>query len=495
MPFPWLNIRGFRSPSASFAPNPSRFRVPIFILASSLVLSQTTPSPADSKPSKTSSEVPLALPIPIQRATLDNGLRVVMNVDRSSPTIAIAVTYDVGSRDEETGKTGFAHTFEHLMFGATKNLVEGQFEKLVIGRGGFLSATTAVDFTNYYEVLPENELPLGLWLEAERMRHLEVTDKSFAAERKIIEEEHRLRISNAPYGRAYWRAQELAFSGAFAYAHPAPGDFNDLSRAELSWVRAFHTAHYGPNTAVLALSGDFDADQAMTFIHQYFDSIPRIQAKPFVEPALTEQKAERREVIDDPLVRVPGLMFAFALPKAQTREYDALKFAAVILGDGERARLPALLVRDKALATTAMANVDEYNFLRGPGLMRVEVRLTSNATVAEVEKLVDTSLADLAAHPPTAEEMVRARRRLETALATRMAWTRDRAIDLGRYELAFGDAKLLTRAFDRIAAVTPEDVQKAVTKYLDKTHRSVIETRPLPPMPKAEQSASVGGAP
>lgn len=475
---------------------PARFRVPLLLLITGFSLSQSTfssPAPADPKPAKPKAEAPLVLQFPIQRVTLDNGLRVVMNVDRSSPTIAIAVTYDVGSRDEEPGKTGFAHTFEHLMFGATKNLAEGQLDQLIIGRGGFLSATTAVDFTNYYEVLPENELPLGLWLEAERLRHIEVTEKSFFAERKIIEEEHRQRVDNTPYGRAYWRAQELVFLGCFAYAHPAPGEFADLSKAEVSWVKAFHAAHYGPNTAVLALSGDFDPDQAMTLIHKYFDSIPRINAKPFVEPAIPEQKAERREVIEDPLVRVPGLTIGFALPKHLTREFDALAFASMILGDGERARLPMLLVREKSLAATATTSVDEYSFFRGPRLLRLEVRLNPNAAAADAEKLVDGVIADLAARPPSADEMIRARRRLETTLATRLTWNRDRAIDLGKYELAHGDAKLLTRAFDRLAAVTPEDVQKAVALYMDKTKRSVIETRPLPPPPNPEKTASVGG--
>jgi zinc protease len=476
----------------SFAPH---HRALLILIAALAALGGATPSTAEIKSSTTKpakSDPPLSLPIAIQRVTLDNGLRIVMNVDRSSPTIAIAVTYDVGSRNEAPGKTGFAHTFEHLMFGATKNLAEGQLDQLIIGRGGFLSATTAVDFTNYYEVLPENELTLGLWLEAERMRFLEVTDKSFVAERKIIEEEHRLRISNAPYGRAYWRIQEMAFEGCFVYAHPTPGVLEDLSRAELAWVRDFHTAHYGPNNAVLALSGDFDPDMAMTLMHRFFDTIPRITVKPFVEPTLGDQKTERREVINDALARVPALTYGFVLPKPLNREHDALRFAAIILGDGERARLPALLIRDKSVATIATASIDEFNYLRGPGLFRMEVRLTANATVVDVEKLVDSTLLDLATRPPTPEEMLRARRRLETALANRMAWTRDRAIDLGKYELGFGDAKLLTRAFDRFATVTADDVQKAVAKYLDKSHRSVIESRPVPAPTDSRATTSVG---
>ncbi|HRI70439.1 MAG TPA: insulinase family protein, partial [Polyangium sp.] len=248
---------------------------------------------------------------------------------------------------------------------------------------------------------------------------------------------------------------------------------------ELSWVRAFHAAHYGPNTAVLALSGDFDPDTALTLVHKYFDDIPRIQAKPFVEPTLTDQKAERREIIDDPLARVPALTYGFVIPKPLTREHDALRFAAIILGDGERARRPALLVREKSLASLANASIDEFNFYRGPGLLRMEVRLLPNTALADVEKHVDAVMTDLATRPPTPDEMLRARRRLETSLANRLAWTRDRAIDLGKYELGFGDAKLLTRAFDRLAAVTADDVQKAVAKYLDKNHRSTIESRPV----------------
>jgi len=466
-----------------------------FALATALcVLSLSSLAAADVKKSSGPSDSPLALPLGVERVTLDNGLRVVMNVDRTSPTVAIAVTYDVGSRNEEPGKTGFAHTFEHLMFGATKNLAEGQFEALVVGRGGFLTAITAVDRTAYYMVVPENELALGLWLEAERMRFIDVSAGSFEAERKVIEEEYRLRIANAPYGRAYWRVQELAFDGCFAYSHATPGAPEDLARAELSWVRAFHAAHYGPNTAVLSLSGDFDSDAAMKLVHRYFDGIPRIHAKPFVEPALAEPRAERREVIQDPLARVPALSYGFVLPKPLTREHDALRFAAMILGDGERSRLPALLVRDKALATTVEASIDEYNFATGPGLLRMEIRLAQGATIAEVEKQADAILDDLAARAPSAEEMLRARRRLETALALRLAWTRNRAIELGKYELSFGDARLLTRAFDRFAAVTAEDVQKATATHLAKNRRAVIESHPMEKKPEPGTTAAVGGA-
>jgi predicted Zn-dependent peptidase len=420
---------------------------------------------------------PVSVQLPIQRVMLDNGLRVVMNVDRSAPTVAVAVTYDVGSRDEEPGKSGFAHLFEHLMFGATKNLAEGELQKLVLSRGGFLSATTHVDRTPYFMVVPENEMALALWLEAERMRSVDVSQKSFEAERKVMEEEHRLRVDNAPYGKAYWALGELVFQGAHAYAHPVPGALSDLGRAELGWVRAFHASHYGPNTAVLSLSGDFDPDAAMALVHRHFDAIPRIAAKPFAEQAVPEQASERRRAVEDAVARLPGLEIGFATPPPRTREHDALRMIAVILGDGDTARLPAELVRKDALCTEASAELDRL-YGRGPGILRIALRLAEGASVGEVEKRVDAAIGELAGRPPSAAEMTRARRRLETAFTLGLAWNRDRAIELGKYEIYHGDARLIGRELERLAQVTAEDVQKAAARYLAPARKSVVETRP-----------------
>jgi len=443
---------------------------------------------APAGPSAAAPPAPIAVQLPLQRVTLDNGLRVVMNVDHSSPTVAVAVTYDVGSRDEEPGKSGFAHTFEHLMFGATKNLAEGDFERLVLSRGGFLSATTHTDRTAYFMVVPENELALALWLEAERMRSIDVSAASFAAERKVITEEHRLRVSNMPYGNAYWTLGELVFQGAPAYAHPLPGAIADLDRAELAWVRAFHASHYGPNTAVLSLSGDFDADAAMALVHRHFDAIPRINARPFAGQAVPEQTSPRRQVIDDALARLPGLDIGFATPLPRSRAHDALRMLAVILGEGDTARLPAELVRKDALCTQATAELDRH-YGRGPGVLRIALRLAEGASVAEVEKRVDAALADLALRVPSAAEMTRARRRLETDFALGLAWNRDRAIELGKYEVYHGDARLLGRELERLAQVTPEDVRSAAALYLAPARKNVIETRPTGNAPQAPKES------
>ncbi|MDC3961603.1 M16 family metallopeptidase [Polyangium jinanense] len=424
------------------------------------------PAPALAAPPK--ADPPPALRLAIQRATLVNGLRVVMNVDHASNAVALAVTYDVGSRDEAPGQGGFARLFEHLLFGATKNLAAGEFESLVASRGGFVTARSAVDRTAYSMVVPENELALGLWLEAERMHRVDLSQAAIDADEKALAV-----LDRVPYGKAEARLGALAFEGALAYAH------GDHDRADVAAIRAFHVAHFGPNTAILGISGDFDPDMAMNLVHRYFDGIPRIQATPFVEPNVPEQAAERREVVEDALARAPALSYGFVMPKLGTREYDALRLAQVILGDGEGSRFVARLVRGDALATEARAEVDA-RFGRGPGLFRIEVRLAKDAAVSEVEKRVDAALKELADAPPTEAETIRARKRLEAGFVLGLAGNRQRALELGKYELWNGDARAVGRELERLASVTPADVQRAAAQYFVTKRRTVIETRPKP---------------
>jgi predicted Zn-dependent peptidase len=449
-------------------------RVPALAPALALLALALSPPARAQKPP---APAPLAVNLPLSRVTLDNGLRVVMNVDHASPTVAVALTYDVGARDEAPGRTGFAHLFEHLMFGATKNLEKGEFDRLVVGRGGFSTAIIDHDRTAYYMVVPENELDLALWLEAERMQHLKVDAAAFEAERKVVEEEHRLRIGNDAHGTSRVRLDELVFEGSFPYAHPLAGEMADLQKADIAWVKQFHDAHYGPNTAVLSLSGDLDTDAAMALVHRYFDGIPRVAQPTFQAPALPAQTAERRAVVDDPIARTPALFLGFALPERHTPERDALEFLAVILGDGESARLPAKLVREEGLAIKAEAAVDTTRG-RGPGMLRIEIELADKAAVADVEKRVDEALADIGSKAPSEAEMARARRRIEATFARGLAWNRDRAIEIGKYELFFGDARQITREMQSLSAVTAEDVKKAAARWLVKERRSVVVAQP-----------------
>jgi zinc protease len=424
---------------------------------------------------KAAARAPVQLSIPLQRFTLDNGLRVVINVDHTSPTVAVVVTYDVGSRDEERGRSGFAHLFEHMMFQGSKNVPKGEHFKLVSSHGGSLNGTTNGDRTNYFEVLPASELALGLWLEADRMKALDVSQDNFENQRKVVQEEYRMRYSNAPYGLSHVKLSELIFQGYFPYEHPTIGSMADLDAAQIDWVRAFHAAHYGPNTAALTIAGDVDAAEATKLVHQYFDGVPRIQAAPFVEPPLPEQTSPRTAVHKDEIARTPGVLYGWPVPNARHADTPALEVAASLLGDGESSRLHLLLVRDKALARRASASLRDG---RGPGSLRIDAALSEGASVAEVERLIEAEVKQLGERGPSDAELAKAQRLAESGLVLGLQANVARARVLGEMELFWGDAGLLEKELGRYLAVTKDDVKRVVQKYLVTTRRSLVETVP-----------------
>ena len=418
---------------------------------------------------------PLALELDVRRATLANGLRVVVNVDHTSPTVAIAVVYDVGARDEERGKSGFAHLFEHMMFQGSGNVAKGEHSRLIAGHGGTLNGTTNNDRTNYFEVLPENQLSLGLWLEADRMRSLDVSQDNFENQRKVVEEEYRMRVSNAAYQPSSLRLDELVYQGYWPYEHSVIGSMADLDGARLEWVKAFHAGHYGPNDAVLTIAGDVDPDAALALVHASFDAIPRATVAPFVDPGLPEQTSQRTAVVKDDHARTPGLLLGWAIPPDRSADHYAVELAGDILADGESSRLHQLLVRDKALAQWVSARAQHR---RGPDLFRVDAVLADGAKPADVEKLIEGEIKALATRGPTAAELNKVRRRVEASFVLQLQSNLARARRLGELELFHGDARLLAGELPRYLAVTGDDIKRAAAQYLGPTRRSVVETYP-----------------
>jgi zinc protease len=440
---------------------------------------------------KAPADGPLEVNLAIQRVTLENGLRVVLNVDRSSPTVAIAVTYDVGSRDEAKGRSGFAHLFEHLMFHGTRNLPKGELERLVLGRGGFLTAVVHHDFTNYYMALPANELALALWSEADRMRGLVVTAEAFEAERRVVQEELRLRVSNAAFGLSPIRLEELVYQGFFPYEHPPIGSMADLNAASIDDVKRFYDAHYGPNKAVLSISGDVDSDEAMELVHRYFDRVPRIEAAPPPTVELQEQTNQRTAVLKDDHAATPGVLYGWAAPPADHADRYALELAAIVLGGGQSSKLHDGLVRAKPLARRASASLDAR---RGPSLFAIDVTLSEGARMGDVEKLIEAEIKSLGARGPTDAELQKARRMAQAKFVLGLQWNRDRAIALGKAELFYGDARRLNTELARYFAVTKEDIASAVTKHLGPTRRTIVETYPAASAESdAKPSGSIGG--
>src|SRR5438067_1581660 len=216
--------------------------------------------------------------VSIKQFQLQNGLRVVMSEDHSVPVVSVAVYYDVGSRNERQGRTGFAHLFEHMMFQGSENVPKAGHFQFISNAGGTMNGTTSSERTNYFETLPANQLPLALWLESDRMRSLKVTQENLDNQREAVKEEKRLRIDNQPYVPAFLRIDELIFKNP-ANAHSTIGSMEDLDEATVTDVQEFFRIYYAPNNAVLTIAGDFDRAEAARLIEEYFTSIPR-QADP-----------------------------------------------------------------------------------------------------------------------------------------------------------------------------------------------------------------------
>ncbi|WP_437589329.1 M16 family metallopeptidase [Sorangium sp. So ce1000] len=429
-------------------------------------------------------EAPIELALPIERVTLKNGLRVVLSPDEGSPTVAVAVTYDAGSRDEPSGRSGVARLVMDMMAQRSRSLPAGEPQRLVAERGGELHAETDVDRTTFTAALPANELALALWLEADRMKAPEPGAQGFEAQRRGALE-RRGAVLGAAYGQGAIRLRELVFQGYWPHEHPALGEADDLAGAELSWARDFHAAHYGPNRAVLAIAGGFDVGEATALVHQYFDGIPAASAAPFKDASLPEQTSQRTGVVRDGAARAPAILYGWAVPPREHPDHPALAVAAALLGRGESSRLEALLVGDKAVARSVRVAIDGH---RGPDLFSIDVRLAEDARVGDVEKMIEGEIRALATAGPSQAELTRARRLLQSEFVSGLADASARARALGEHELLFGDAAHLNGELARWFAVTGEDVQRVAREQLGPTRRTIVETYP-PGLPEATPRA------
>jgi zinc protease len=428
------------------------------------------------------------LSLSVQRVTLENGLRVVMNVDHGSPNIAVCVTYDVGSRNEISGRSGFAHLFEHMMFQGSGHVAKGEHFKLITARGGTLNGTTSVDRTNYFEMLPSSELALALFLEADRMKSLAVTPANVENQRAVVQEEYRMRVSNQAYAEGFVRMRALAFQGFFPYEHDTIGSMADLDAAKFEYVADFHAQYYGPDNAVLTVAGDFDPDEAMRLIREDFGGAVRRKNAPAYTPTpLPEQKTVRTAELTDTNAKTPGLLQAWTIPASRTPEHYAIELASTILGGGESSRLYQRLVRaDSQAQSVGLGTGDQ----RGPDFVMLRTVLSERGQVPVVLRTIDTELAKFAAAGPTPAEVDKAKTQIIAQFVFGLESNLHRAIELAEFELFWGDARLLSREVEQYKAVTAAQIRDAVAKYLVKDRRSTVTVLP----PKAEPKAAGKGA-
>jgi predicted Zn-dependent peptidase len=340
--------------------------------------------------------------------------------------------------------------------------------------GGNMNGTTSKDRTVYYETLPANQLDLALFLEADRMRSLEITRENLENQRNAVQEERRLGVDNQPYGRTFEVRDELAYDNV-AYEHSVIGSMADLNAATVEDVAAFFKTYYAPNNAVVAIVGDIETKATLAKMRKYFGSIPRQEPPPPVDMTEPPQTAERRTRIDDPLARLPRLDIAYKIPSGESPDADALGVLASILSAGRSSRFNEAIVRQKQLSPGVFAGAAE---MRGPGLFTITGVVTPGRDPADLEAAIDTEIEKVKTAPIADWEIAKARTSARSALVGNLGSSLSRAMSLSQYALFYDKPDKINTRADDIAKVTAADVQRVARHYLAPTARTVVLTVP-----------------
>ena len=418
-----------------------------------------------------------ASPVPRIQFTdtrLKNGLRLIVSEEHAAPMFSIVVNYNVGSRDERKGRTGFAHLFEHMMFKGSENVGPGEHPYLMFMNGGSMNGTTNKDRTMYFESLPANQLDLALFLEADRMRSLAITKANLDNQRSAVQEERRLGVDNQPYGRTFEVLDDLAYEN-FAYKHSTIGLMEDLDAASVEDVTAFFKTYYAPNNAVIAIVGDVDAKSTIERVRKYFEAIPSQPPPPAVDMTEPQQAEERRATLEDPLARLTRVDMAYKVPPSSSPDDDALTVMATILSGGRSGRFYEAIVREKQLATNVSAGSSEN---RGPGLFNVVGMMQPGKSAADLEAAIDTEIEKLKTGPIADWEIEKARTGARSGFVNSVGSSLQRAVLLSQYALFYDKPDLINTRAESIAKVTAADVQRVARRYLVKTGRTVVTTAP-----------------
>lgn len=417
---------------------------------------------------------------PLERFSLSNGLRVIVSEDHSAPVIGVALAFDVGSRNETKGRTGFAHLFEHMMFQGTPTVGKGQYMHLIGANGGTMNGFTRTEGTVYISSMPSEKLPLSLWLEADRMRSLSVNAENLKNQQEVVKEEKRLNYDNQPYveGRRR-RLQELAFSN-FANQHLTIGSMEDLDAAGLDYVQNFFKTYYAPNNAILSIVGDVNPKQVKTLVEKYFSDIPRQNTPP--RPDLTEPKQtiEKRDVTTDRLARLPAVAMAWHGPSYGNPDVYAVDLLSEILFRGENSRAYQEIVKGKQLALSVQGSLDSQ---RGPSLFQLFAVYRPTVSESDVQNAIYAQIDAIKQTPPTREELDRVKTRLRAGRYRGAGFNGQesmlgRAIAIADYAMFQGDPNLINTEMSRYMAVTPEQIQAVAKKYFTQENRTVVEIKP-----------------
>ncbi len=419
---------------------------------------------------------------PITQFSLANGLRVVLCEDHAVPVVSVALYYDVGSRNEKEGRTGFAHLFEHMMFQGSENVAKAAHFQYIFNAGGTMNGTTSTERTNYYETLPASHLPLALWLESDRMRSLKVTQENLDNQRNAVQEEKRLRYDNQPYVNAFLRINELIFKNP-ANAHSTIGSMEDLDAATIEDIQEFFRIYYAPNNAVLTIVGDLETDEAAALVRKYFEGIPSQPPPPPVDTGEPEDVAQTQEVYHDKLAPAPAFVLGWKIPRRRTPDFYALSLAAELLFEGDSSRLYQKLVKGDESVVSIQGGIDER---RGPSACYIFALPKPGEEVASIREQIFEEIRALRTSGPSAAEMEKLRNSLCNDVVRGRQSTMYRAQRIAEYTLYDGDPTLMDSELDHYLAVTPEEIRSAVERFLDVENRVVLDIVPAAELTEEE---------
>lgn len=401
---------------------------------------------------------------------LPNGLKVLLHEDHSTPIVAVSVMYHVGAKNEKPDRTGFAHFFEHLLFEGSENIKRGEFDDYISNAGGTNNANTSYDRTYYYEVLPSNQLALGLWLESERMLHAKVEQVGIETQRQVVKEERRLRIDNQPYGRFLEETMKRLYS-KHPYQHSVIGSMDHLDAAQEADYKQFYKDFYRPDNAILSIAGDIDIEQTKKLVDVYFKGIPRGKGDIFrpkvVEPPL---RSEIRDTVYDN-VQLPAVIFAYHIPAQGTPDYYAVKMLNMVLSQGESSRMNKAIVDEQQKAVAAFSFAFDLED-PGPSIMAAIANMGVNP--ADLENAMNGEIAKVQQELISDTEFLKIQNQVENDFVTANNTVAGIAESLANYEMYFGDANLINTELERFRKVTREDIQRVAKKYFPQNGRVVI---------------------
>ena len=420
-----------------------------------------------------------AIRFPFETRELDNGLRVILQPDRSSPVVAVHVMYHVGSKDERPGGTGFAHLFEHLLFQGSEHVAEAEHFRLIQEAGGTLNGSTWFDRTNYFETVPSHRLDLALWLEADRMGWFlpSITQAKLDNQRDVVKNERRQSYENRPYGLATETVLHHAFPAGHSYRHPTIGYMEDLDRATLEDVRRFFRTWYSPGNAVLVVCGDFETEDAMRRVDRFFGEIPwgESPGRPAVDPPATGSSQLVR--LEDS-VSVPRIYMMYHAPSFRSAEYEASSLIASVLAGGRSSRLYQELVYEQRIAADVHAFVWP---LEDVGMLWVVATARPGVNAEALQAGLDETIRRLAAEPPAEQEVSGARNRALRQLLLQYESVGRRASALAHAAILRGEPEYVNASLGRYGAVEVGGVRDLASRILVVEGRTVVHVVPREP--------------